>query len=94
MWAIRETHRHSQELLAQCATIRGAKITELWEGEIVFRHGPEKLREFPGFGDEKLKGRRKGQPASSRLNLQYRVIYAVDRKIVTVYVLEITPHKY
>jgi proteic killer suppression protein len=65
---------------------------ELWKN-IVFRHGPEKLREFPGFGDEKLKGRRKGQ-RSSRLSLQYRVIYVVDRRIVTVSVLEITPHKY
>ena len=65
---------------------------ELWK-DIVFRHGPEKLREFPGFGDEKLKGRRKGE-RSSRLSLQYGVMYAVDREIVTVFVLEITPHKY
>jgi proteic killer suppression protein len=65
---------------------------ELWK-DIVFRHGPQKLREFPGFGDEKLKGRRRGE-RSSRLSLQYRVIYAVDRKNVTVFVLEITPHKY
>ncbi|MGH7177752.1 MAG: type II toxin-antitoxin system RelE family toxin [Tepidisphaeraceae bacterium] len=65
---------------------------ELWKN-IVFRHGPEKSGEFPGFGDEKLKGRRAGQ-RSSRLSLQYRVIYAVDRAIVTVFVLEVTPHKY
>jgi toxin HigB-1 len=65
---------------------------ELWK-DIVFRHGPEKLREFPGFHDEKLKGRREGE-RSSRLNLHYRVIYGVDRRIVTVFVLEITPHKY
>ena len=60
---------------------------------IVFRHGPEKLREFPGFHDEKLKGKREGQQ-SSRLSLQYRVIYAVEQDIVTVFVLEITPHNY
>jgi len=65
---------------------------ELWK-DIVFRHGPEKLREFPGFHDEKLKGERKGQ-RSSRLSFQYRVIYRVERDIVTVFVLEITPHKY
>lgn len=68
------------------------KKYELWK-DIVYRHGPEKLREFPGFHDEKLKGSRQGQ-RSSRLSLQYRVIYTVEREVVTVYVLEITPHKY
>ena len=68
------------------------KKYELWKN-IVFRHGPEKLREFPGFHDEALKGERHCQ-RSSRLSLQYRVIYTVERDIVTVYVLEVTPHQY
>ncbi len=68
------------------------KKYELWK-DIIFRHGPEKLKEFPGFHDEKLKGERAGQ-RSSRLSLQYRVIYTVERDIVTVLVLEITPHNY
>ena len=68
------------------------KKYDLWKN-IVFRHGPEKLKEFPGFHDEKLKGNRSGQ-RSSRLSLQYRVIYTVERDIVTVLVLEITPHNY
>lgn len=68
------------------------KKYELWK-DIVFRHGPGKLKEFPGFHDEKLKGERTGQ-RSSRLNLQYRVIYAIERDIVTVIVLEITAHEY
>ena len=68
------------------------KKYELWK-DLVFRHGPDKLREFPGFHDEKLKGDRQGQ-RSSRLSLQYRVIYAVDRNMVTVRVLEINPHEY
>ncbi len=68
------------------------KKYELWKS-MVFRHGPDKLREFPGFHDEKLKGERRGQ-RSSRLSLQYRVIYEVERDVVTVYVLEITPHYY
>lgn len=72
--------------------IQVVKKYELWKN-IVLRHGPEKLKEFPGFHDERLKGDREGQ-RSSRLNLQYRVIYTVERDIVTVYVLEITPHKY
>jgi hypothetical protein len=41
---------------------------ELWK-DIIFRHGPEKLKEFKGFYDEKLKGNRKGRRAS-RLSLQ------------------------
>jgi plasmid maintenance system killer protein/DNA-binding XRE family transcriptional regulator len=65
---------------------------DVWKG-LVHRHGPEILRQFPGYHDEKLRGDREGQ-RSSRLNLQYRVIYAVDRSVVTVYVLEIIPHKY
>ena len=68
------------------------KKYELWK-DLVFRHGPEILKEFPGFKDEKLKGNRRGQ-RSSRLSLQYRVIYSIDGRNVTVYVLELNPHKY
>ena len=76
-----------------CKSARAVvKKYELWK-DLVFRHGPEKLHEFPGFHDESLKGQRAGQ-RSSRLSAQYRVIYEVSRQIVTVYVLEITPHKY
>ena len=49
------------------------------------------LKEFPGFHDEQLKGRRKGQ-RSSRLNIQYRVKYEVEEHEITVYVIEISPH--
>jgi hypothetical protein len=55
--------------------------------------GPVKLKEFPGFHDETIKGNRLGQ-RSSRLNLQYRVMYVIEEEIITVYVLEITPHEY
>jgi len=72
--------------------INVVKKYELWKN-IIFRHGPEKLKEFPGFHDEKLQGVRKGQ-RSSRLSLHYRVVYTVERNIVTVFVLEITPHDY
>jgi mRNA-degrading endonuclease RelE of RelBE toxin-antitoxin system len=64
----------------------------LWK-DLVFRHGPDILAEFPGFNDEKLKGKRKEQRAS-RLNLKYRVIYSVNDEDIIIYVLEITPHKY
>lgn len=90
MWRIQE-HR---DVVKQCQKLPKhiVKKYELWKS-IVFRHGPEKLKEFQGFNDEALKGRRKGE-RSSRLSLQYRVIYSIERDIVTVYVLEITPHKY
>ncbi len=68
------------------------KKYNLWK-DIVFSDGPDTLREFPGYHDEKLRGRRSGE-RSSRLSLQYRVIYTIDRDVVTVYVLEITPHNY
>lgn len=68
------------------------KKYELWK-DIVLINGPEKIKEYPGFRDEKLQGERFGQ-RSSRLSLQYRVIYSVEKHVVTVYVLEITPHKY
>ena len=90
MWAIQE-HR---DIDKACRKLPSSivKKYELWKN-LIFRHGPEKLREFPGFHDEKLKGGREGQ-RSSRLSLQYRVIYSVERAIVTVFVLEITPHEY
>lgn len=90
MWKFRE-HRTIEKICKKLpSTI--VKMYELWKS-IVSRHGPEKLKEFQGFNDEKLKGQRSGQ-RSSRLNIQYRVIYVVEKDIVTVEVLEITPHRY
>ncbi|MGR3173125.1 MAG: type II toxin-antitoxin system RelE family toxin [Candidatus Scalindua sp.] len=90
MWVIKEHH----DIKKICCKMPAAVVKkyELWK-DIVYRHGPGKLRDFPGFNDEKLKGKRKGE-RSSRLSQQYRVIYSVERQIVTVFVLEITPHQY
>lgn len=90
MWHIKE-HRDIEKA---CKKLPPAVIKkyELWK-DIVFRHGPDKLKEFPGFHDEKLKGDRSGQ-RSSRLSLHYRVIYTVKRDIAAVFVLEISPHNY
>lgn len=90
MWHIKE-HRNIEKTCRKLPT-KVVKKYELWKN-IIFRHGPLKLREFPGFHDEALKGTRKGQ-RSSRLNLQYRVIYIAEKESVTVLVLEITPHEY
>jgi plasmid maintenance system killer protein len=90
MWEIKE-HRDVEKTCRKLP-VQVVKKYELWK-EIVYRHGPEKLREFPGFNDESLAGKLSGQ-RSSRLNLQYRVIYMIEHDIVTVLVVSITPHKY
>jgi plasmid maintenance system killer protein len=90
MWRIRE--HHDLDKTIAILPLQVVKKYELWK-DIVFRHGPDKLREFPGFHDEKLKGEYKGQ-RSSRLNIQHRVIYSVDKEVISVYVIDITPHKY
>ncbi len=90
MWHIYE----HKDIFRYCRKVplQVKKKYELWK-DLIFRHGPGILKEFPGFHDEKLKGERRGQ-RSSRLSLQYRVIYSVEKDIITVYVFEITPHKY
>ena len=88
-------HIHEHNDISKCCRkipLHVKKKYELWKN-LIFRHGPVILKEFPGFHDEKLKGERKGQ-RSSRLSSQYRVIYSVEKDIITVYVLEITSHKY
>lgn len=90
MWRIRE-HHNLNKIIAKLP-LDVVKKYELWK-DIVYRHGPDKLREFPGFHDEKLKGELEGN-RSSRLNIQYRVIYSIEKEIVSVYVIDITPHKY
>ena len=90
MWHIRE-HKKLEKIITKLPA-QVVKKYELWK-DIIFRHGPKKLKEFPRFHDEKLTGDRNGQ-RSSRLNLQYRVIYEVDKDIVTIYVIEITAHDY
>ena len=90
MWVIKEHSRIKKACKKAPSAV--VKKYELWKS-LVFRHGPGKLREFPGFHDEALKGKRAGQ-RSSRLSLHYRLIYEVDRKVVTVFVLEITAHEY
>ena len=90
MWHIREHHKLDKVI--EKLPLQAVKKYELWKS-IVFRHGPGKLLEFPGFHDEKLKGEFEGK-RSSRLNVQYRVIYSVEKESASIYVIDITPHKY
>jgi len=68
------------------------KRYEVWK-RIVEMDGVEGLRNIKGFHDEALKGTWKGF-RSSRLNIQWRVIYEVEKAEFKVYVIEINTHQY
>ncbi len=68
------------------------KRYEKWK-DIIGISGPEGLRLIKGFHDESLRGKWQGH-RSSRLGLQYRLIYKVERKKLYVQVINITPHDY
>jgi proteic killer suppression protein len=90
MWFVYESRDVEKLYLSLPIAVR--KKYELWKS-LIQLDGPEGVRQFKGFHDEKLKGKRSGQ-RSSRLSKKYRVIYEVEQDIVTVFVEEITPHKY
>lgn len=60
---------------------------------VVQQSGPQGLRAIKGFHDERLSGKM-AHLRSSRLNLQWRVIYSVQADTVTVAVEQVTPHTY
>lgn len=68
------------------------KHYELWK-RIIELDGPSGLRKIKGFHDESLQGEWKGF-RSSRLNIQWRVIYVCEENVCEVYVVDINPHKY
>lgn len=63
--------------------------------EAVSHDGLIMVRKIPGYHDEPLKGKRKGQ-RSIRLSKSYRAIYelANDGKIEIVEVIEVNKHEY
>lgn len=90
MWQILEHKRLSRKFVK--IPIEVLKRYEKWK-DIVYLSGPVGLREIKGFHDEALSGERKGQ-RSSRLGLQYRVIYRVKGQEVIVEVIDLTAHDY
>ncbi len=68
------------------------KKYETWK-RIVELSGPQGLKKIKGFHDEVLAGKWKGF-RSSRLGLQWRVIYKFEKGLLEVYVFEINPYKY
>ena len=61
--------------------------------DIAMISGPPGLREIKGFHDESLSGEWKGH-RSSRLSLQYRVIYRVATAKQLFQVVSVTAHDY
>lgn len=65
---------------------------EKWK-DIVAISGPEGLKLIKGFNDEALSDDWEGY-RSSRLNIQYRVIYTIENEELYVKVFRVTPHDY
>jgi len=90
MWSI-GGHRRVEK---QCASAPQEilKRYEKWK-DIAALSGPFGLRQIAGFRDEALTGEWKGH-RSSRLGLQYRVIYRVVTDATAFHVVSITAHDY
>ena len=82
MWTIYEHKRVAKNL--EAAPLDVQKRYEKWK-DIVTVSGPQGLRLINGLNDEALSGEWRGY-RSSRLNLQYRVIYKVEKDRVLVQV--------
>ena len=90
MWRIDEHRRVDKQLSGVPRDI--IKRYEKWK-DIAMLSGPPGLRLIKGFHDEALAGDWKGH-RSSRLNVQYRVIYRVVAEIQVLQVVSITAHDY
>jgi len=90
MWTIYE-HRNVEKQLRSIPK-DVLKRYEKWK-DIVAISGPEGLRKIKGLHDESLGGEWKGY-RSSRLNIQYRVIYKVVKDQIYIQVVSVTPHDY
>ena len=90
MWDVLEHRRVSRKL--DRLPLEVLKRYEKWK-DIVRISGPKGLRLIKGFHDEALRGEWKGH-RSSRLGLQYRVLYRIVAQEVLVKVIDLTAHDY
>ena len=90
MWRVEEHRRIGKQLASAPLEIR--KRYGKWL-DIATISGPPGLKAIRGFHDEALSGVWDGY-RSSRLNIQYRVIYRIISTDQLFQVLEITPHDY
>jgi len=91
MWRIEE-HRRVDKQLSGRVPIEILRRYEKWK-DIARLSGPQGLRAIKGFNDEALSGEWKGH-RSSRLGLQWRVIYSVMADVLLIQVVQVTPHDY
>ena len=91
MWRIEE-HRRVDRQLSAAVPLEVLKRYEKWK-DIATLSGPQGLRAIKGFHDEALSGKWQGH-RSSRLGLQWRVIYTVAAGVLLIQVVEVTPHDY
>jgi len=90
MWRIEEHRRIDKQLASAPRAI--LKLYEKWK-DIAMLSGPPGLRLIRGFNDEALAGEWKGH-RSSRLGLQWRLIYRTVPAQQLFQVVSITPHDY
>ncbi len=90
MWEVYEHRRVAGRVPRLPVEI--VKRYEKWK-DIVRISGPAGLRLIKGFHDEALRGEWNGH-RSSRLGLQYRVIYRVVAHEIRVQVIDVTAHDY
>lgn len=90
MWQVLEHRRVDKQLNAAPREV--LVRYEKWK-DIVGLSGPQGLRAIEGFHDEGLSGKWSGH-RSSRIGLQWRVIYLVEATKVQVLVASVTPHDY
>ena len=90
MWEILERRRVDRQL--RRAPREVLVRYEKWK-DIVSLSGPSGLRLIKGFPDETLSGDWAGY-RSSRLGIQWRVIYRINANVVEVHVATVSPHDY
>jgi addiction module RelE/StbE family toxin len=90
MWRIEEHRRVDKRLSGAPEEI--LKRYEKWK-DIASLSGPPGIQLIKGFHDEALSGEWEGY-RSSRLGLQWRVIYRVIAEKLLFQVASVTPHDY
>lgn len=90
MWELEEHRRVDKQLSA--APIEILKRYEKWK-DIARVSGTAGLRAIKGFLDEALSGEWNGH-RSSRLGLQWRVIYRVADNVLLIQIVQVTAHDY
>lgn len=87
-----EEHRQVDKQLSGGVPTEVLKRYEKWK-DIARLSGPLGLRAIKGFHDEALAGEWQGH-RSSRLGLQWRVIYQVVADVLLIQVIQVTAHDY